>query len=114
MPQNPFVYPPLTADSNYAPIAFEVRDGFTSRPVDMTGAQVSVTIKTEDTHDVIVQDSPGSVSTSNPYVVQYTFADTDVAKILVDGWWLVEWRVVMPNTRVLVSPVYRLPVRARL
>ena len=114
MPQNPFVYPPMTADSNYAPLSFEMRDGATGKPVDMTGAQVSVTVRAEDTHDVIVQDSPGSVSTSNPYVIEYVFAPEDAAKILVDGWWLVEWRVVMPNTRVLVSPVYRLPVRARL
>jgi hypothetical protein len=115
MPVNPFVYPAISTGSNYAPLAFEIRDGATGRPVDLTGATVSVTVRDELTMEVIVQDSAGSVSSTNPHVAQYVFDPADVAKILVEGTWLVEWRITFPNTRVFRLPVpYRLPVRPKL
>jgi hypothetical protein len=115
MPINPFVYPAISTGSNYAPLAFEIRDGSTGRPVDLTGATVTVTVRDELTMEPIVEDSPGSVSGSNQYVAQYVFDPADVAKILVEGTWLVEWRIAFPNERVFRLPVpYRLPVRPKL
>lgn len=109
-----FEYNPISTDSNYAPLLLELRDAFGS-PVNLVGAEFSVVIKDEQTGLTIVQDGEAAVSTGNPYLVEYQFAEEVVAAIDRETTWLVEWKITAASGHVHRIPVpCRLPVRPKL
>jgi hypothetical protein len=55
------------------------------------------------------------VNVDNPYIIEFFFGALDVAKIVDDSTWLVEWRVAAANGRVYrITPPCRLPVFRKL
>lgn len=105
----------ITTGSNFAPLSLLLKDGVTGLPVNLTGATVSVVVKDEQTGMTIVAAGAGSVNGANPTLVEFYFADVDVAKITRVATWLVEWTIVAANGRTYRTPEpLRLPVRPRL
>ena len=110
-----FSYNTITTGSNFAPLSLLVKDGITGLPVNFTDADVLVVVKDEQTGEAIVAAGVGSVNGSNPTLVEFYFADEDVAKITRITTWLVEWTIVAANGRTYRTPEpLRLPVRPRL
>lgn len=110
-----FVYNAIATGSNFAPISFELRDGRTGQSITLTGSTVAVTVRDEQTGELILDSAEGAINSINPAIAEFYFADVDVAKITIESTWLVEWKITAANTRVFRNPVpCRLPVRLKL
>lgn len=110
-----FSYNTITTGSNFAPLSLLVKDGITGLPVNFTGATVTVVVKDEQTGETIVAAGSGAVNSANPTLVEFYFADEDVAKITRVTTWQVEWTIEAASGRTYVTPEpIRLPVRPRL
>lgn len=110
----PFSYPARSADSNFEPIAIEIRLEGVLLP--KLGAVVKVNVKDRDTADIIVTDGvavPDSTPVENG-IWRYWFTSDQVALITTVSVWLVEWSVQVGNYYWRLPEPAVMPVRKRL
>lgn len=107
-----FQYSEIVAGSNMAPLTLELRDGRTRKPLDLLGAEITITIIDETTGNVIVEAGEAAQSSTNPYWVEYFLTDQDAAKITAPSTWLAQWTLTAGNgSKHLVPTVCRIPVK---
>jgi hypothetical protein len=108
----PFRYSTIATDTNFIPIAIEVRrDGV---PLPLLGVEVTLFVKDRDTGVIVVDNQRAS---PHPTIVgrwEYYFEPAVVAGILNNAIWLVEWKVKAgPYSWRTPEPAI-LPVRRKL
>lgn len=105
-------YAPIVRGSNYAPLTIELRDARTSRHLDLTGAEVTITILDETTGDVIVEAGEAVANETFPYWIEYHLTDLEAAKITKPSTWIAQWSLTAGNGRKWFAPIIcRIPVR---
>jgi len=105
-------YATIVAGSTFAPLTIELRDRRTGLALDLTGAEVKITIIDETTGETIAAGATATPNTTNPYLIEYYPSDQQVAKISTQSTWLAQWSIVAGNGRVYLEPIVcRIPVR---
>jgi hypothetical protein len=105
-----FTYPPIVTDSNFNPIALRVKREGVLLPA--LGVTVQVNVKDRDTGAVIVED--GVATSVGDGRWEYRFSPEQVALIVANSMWLVEWTIMAGGYTWRSNEPALLPVRKRL
>jgi hypothetical protein len=101
-----FKYPPIVTGSNFNPIAIRVRrEGVL---LEALGVTVTVTVKNRETNEIVCTDAVATFYEAG--IWQYRFTPEQVALIVANSEWYVQWKVVASTftwrSEPLVLPVH--------